>query len=252
MGDTVAMQSREAMAATLLATLAWLALSTWTETASPRSAVHEPAIPGDEPPESPARPRFTVYADSGEQLRQLSEAVIAFSDAGLDLPALEISFKTDASRCGGAKGLFMPGTTPWRISICDNDVRSIIPHELAHAWERANVGDDQREAFVDLLGLENWRDHNDPWNSRGIEWAAIVIQQGVYGIPLPPALSDEAISRLEGFELLTGRVAPTLVEWVESRVVPCPERPTALSGSLTDAGGNLCVSAGTQSESDGV
>lgn len=66
---------------------------------------------------------------------------------------------------------------------------------------------------MDLRGYEVWSDATFNWNERGTEGAAFIIQQGLSGLPLPPALSDETLSRLAAFELLTGVPDPRLAQW---------------------------------------
>jgi hypothetical protein len=110
----------------------------------------------------------------------------------------------------------------------------VYEHELAHAWEAGSMTNELRSAFMDLRGYTDWSGSDMPGNERGIEGVAFVIQQGLAGLPLPPALGTEAISRLEAFELLTGQPAPRLVEWVEATEIPRDERPTALSRALPD------------------
>ncbi len=70
--------------------------------------------------------------------------------------------------------------------------------------------DDARARFMELRGYTVWSDHEVPWNQRGVEDAAFVIQQGLGGLPLPPVLSDELVSRLDAFQLLTGFPDPRL------------------------------------------
>jgi hypothetical protein len=89
----------------------------------------------------------------------------------------------------------------------------VYEHELAHAWERANLTDEIRREFVDFHRYSTWADPTVPWNERGIEGVALVIQQGLAGLPLPQSLSTEHRSRLAGFALLTGRPAPSFLEW---------------------------------------
>lgn len=186
-------------------------------------------------------PKITVRADTASQLGRLTEALLVFDGADMSLPPLEASFFDSPESCGGAKALFDPNPTPWRISICTTGITSAIAHELAHAWVSANVSPEVRSAFIELRGLEHWADRDVPWNERGTEWAAVVVQQGLDGLPLPPALSDEAKSRLESFELLTGRVAPVLVEWIKNKDVRCSDRPTNLSRPISDGSGRSCA-----------
>lgn len=186
--------------------------------------------------------RLTMRDATPEQSVRLAEALALFEEAGLELPGLEFSFPGEPGSCGDAHGRFSVSDDVMRVTVCSVDAEWVYVHELAHAWEYANVSDDQRRAFLDLRGLAEWRDRLAPWNERGVEWAAVVIQQGLTGLPLPPALSYEMVSRLEGFEILTGRVAPTLVAWVEAHEVPCGDRPTVASRSVADANGLTCES----------
>lgn len=209
----------------------------------PRPEFESPAPPADiVQRESPTDvPHITVRADSDDELSQLTEALTAFSEAGLDLPDLEITFFDSPEECRDAKGRFNPNTTPWRISICTMEIASIVDHELAHAWIEANVTSAERDAFLALRDLDGWLDADVPWNQRGGEWAAVVVQQGVSGLPLPPTLSDEHRLRLEGYELLSSRPAPRLVEWIAQREVSCEDRPTPLSRDLPDGSGQTCL-----------
>jgi hypothetical protein len=193
---------------------------------------------------------FTVHNATTDDLVRLSEAAMAFAAADLELPGLDIWFHTDREPCSGHHGLFRATSESWQIRICSSDLEFVYEHELAHAWIAANVEERQRSAFVKLRGLEHWADRSVPWNERGTEWAAVVVQQGLSGLPLPPALSDEAKLRLESYELLTGRVAPVLVEWIASRDVPCSDRPTNLSRPITDGTGRTCNSSRSVSASN--
>lgn len=185
--------------------------------------------------------RFTVQNATAENLDRLSEAVKAFATANLELPDLDISFHTDLESCGEHHGFFRATSETWQIRICSSDMEFVYEHELAHAWVTANVDEGQRSAFIDLRGLEHWAARDVPWNERGTEWAAVIIQQGMSGHPLPPALSSEAKSRLQSFELLTGRAAPSIVDWIRDRDVPCSDRPTHLSQPIADMTGRVCA-----------
>ncbi len=161
----------------------------------------------------PSTPRLTILGANPEQHERLELAITRFERAGLTLPPLVVSFHDDLGACGGHHGLFQPAFDPWLISICDSGMDAVYEHELAHAWEREYLTDDVRRAFMDARGSTTWADHSVPWNQRGVEGVAFVIQQGLSGSPLPAMLSAEHLSRLEAFELLTGRIAPRLVEW---------------------------------------
>lgn len=188
----------------------------------------------------PSGSKVEIHDGSPDQIEHVKRAVTAFERAGLELPPVRVWFPGEPDSCHHSHGLFTASEEIMQIRICSTDSEWVYLHELAHAWERANVTDEQRLAFIDALGLERWRDPDAPWNERGVEWAAVVIQQGLAGLSLPPVLSDETLARLRGFEILTGQVAPVLAEWTESREVPCDERPTDLSRPLTDANGLVC------------
>jgi len=185
--------------------------------------------------------RLSVHDATAEDLGRLGEAVMAFAAADLELPALDIWFHADRGPCGEHHGLFRATSESLQIRICSSEIETVYEHELAHAWVTVNVEEHQRSAFMNLRGLEHWADQDVPWNRRGTEWAAVVIQQGLNGLPLPPALSNETKSRLDSFELLTGKVAPVLTEWIAERDVPCPERPTDLSQQIADVTGRFCT-----------
>lgn len=218
--------------------------------AEPLAAEPEPNAKGDNTPDSDAR--FTVHNATADDLGRLGDAVMAFVAADLELPGLDIWFHTEMESCHEHRGLFSATSESWEIRICSSDLETVYEHELAHAWVAANVEERQRSAFLKLRGLEHWSEPDIPWNERGTEWAAVVVQQGLSGLPLPPALSDEAKSRLASFELLTGKVAPVLVEWITAKDVPCPDRPTNLSQPIADATGRTCESSRSVSPSSGA
>jgi hypothetical protein len=53
-------------------------------------------------------------------------------------------------------------------------------------------------------------------------------------------LGEKTISKLRDFELLTGRVAPRLIEWMALHEASCGERPTPLSRGVPDSTGRVC------------
>lgn len=63
-------------------------------------------------------------------------------------------------------------------------------------------------------GYQTWNDQAYPWNQRGIELAAVVIQQGISGLPLPQALSEKTTIHVEGYQLLTGAPSPRYLAWL--------------------------------------
>lgn len=183
---------------------------------------------------------LTVEGGTDAERARMRLAIRRFEEAGLVLPPLLIVFRHPSDvECHGALGYFSPSQPVWQISICST-VEPMYEHELAHAWERANLTDAQRERYVALRGLPTWSDKAYDWGERGIEDLAFVVQQGLAGLPLPPALGREARSRLEGYEMLTGRIAPRLGDWLAKYEVPCGERPTDLSLQVPDVVGRTC------------
>jgi hypothetical protein len=199
------------------------------------------AEPSPQVRESPS-PSIEVEGASASQTDRLTLALARFTEAGLELPNLKVIFSTDAAACKEHHGLFSTAFDPWRISIC-SPLDFVYEHELAHAWEHAMLNDQLRRQFMDLRGSTVWSGKDTPWNQRGQEDLAFVIQQGLSGLPLPRTLSGEAVSRVKAFELLTGRPAPRLTEWIEASETPCDERPTILSRSIPDAAGQVCSTA---------
>lgn len=184
--------------------------------------------------------RLMIRDATPSQVIRLGEALQAFEEAGLELPDLEIRFFADNETCGAEHGRFYTTEDAWHIRICPTAVDSVYEHELAHAWELAHVTDAQRRAFMRMRGYTSWSDRDLPWGERGVEGAASVIERGVAGLPLPPVLGKEEVSRLKAYELLTGRIAPVLIEWLETREVSCERRPTLISRSLPDKSGLVC------------
>ncbi len=148
------------------------------------------------------RPRIEIVASTAEKHARVDEAVDRFVGRGLALPDLDIAFFDDPASCDGALGRFQPLHTPWRIRVC-SDLDFVVTHELAHAWEKANLSDEQRTAHLEYRGLEAWNDPDVDWNQRGAEDAAFVIQQMLM-VENPPETTTWR-DRSEAFERLTGR-----------------------------------------------
>jgi hypothetical protein len=150
-------------------------------------------------------PHITVVgADANERLL-LDEALARFLDNGLELPDLDVQF-LEENDCGRHLGLFQQGFTPWRILVC-SDLGFVPTHELAHAWEAANLDDVARARYVEQRGLTDWSDKDIPRDARGEEDAAFVIQQNLMS-PNPQLASRTWQERLAAYELLTGQPSP--------------------------------------------
>jgi hypothetical protein len=181
---------------------------------------------------------------------ELATPQVRCSDVPFRTSLLEKGSRSDRALKAAIASMYLQGVSTRRVTtvmgeLCGFEVSSTQVSNLTaelDAEVNANVTDAQRVAFMDLRGLKNWGDRDTPWNQRGTEWAAVVMQQGLSGLPLPPVLSNEARSRLQAFELLTGRVAPVLVNWIRERGVRCSDRPTGLSRQIADVTGRSCTS----------
>ena len=171
----------------------------------PADEVVVPVIEPD-PAEVSLTPDVSVIGASGEQQVAVDDAVARFRSVGLRLPAVEIRFHADKAECDGHLGLFQRGFTPWRVLVC-SDLAFVLTHELAHAWEAANLDDDERERYVEARGMPTWDDHDADWNERGIEDAAFIVQQNLTA--KDPNLDSPAWKeRTAAYELLTGSSSP--------------------------------------------
>lgn len=189
--------------------------------------------------EAISSPIVDLRGGTDRQHRLLFEAVDRFTEAGLTLPQLQVAFTEGESSCRGHLGLFESQPRPRRITICST-LDFVVAHELGHAWVSVEAGADARQEMLKVLGLGVWYSPDTPWNQRGSEHAAVVIQQSVAGLALPSTLGATRIDRLAAYEALTGRVAPVLVDWLEAREIACSERPTFLSRGVPDATGREC------------
>lgn len=175
------------------------------EAPSPADEVVVPVIE-PEPASVSLTPDVTVIGASAEQQVAVDDAVARFRSAGLELPDVEVRFLADEAECAGHLGLFQRGFTPWRVLVC-SDLAFVPTHELAHAWEAANLDDDDRARYVEARGMATWDDPDADWNERGVEDAAFIVQQNLmaeHPIPDSPVWKE----RTAAFELLTGSSSP--------------------------------------------
>jgi len=170
-------------------------------------SVAEPSVVADRPSIS-LRPDMTLRnADADERVR-VEEAAARFRRAGLRLPDVEIVFEDDPAPCHGHDGLFQQQFTPWRLSIC-NAAEYVVTHELAHAWEAANLDDADRQAYVASRGLAAWDSPELSWRERGIEDVAIIVQQNLMA-GMVDVTSPRWTERTEAYRQLTGMRSPLL------------------------------------------
>ncbi len=138
----------------------------------------------------------------------LKEALDQFGTAGLLLPDLEVRFYDQADECRGHLGLFQPQYSPPRVLVC-SELGFVVPHEIAHAWDEANLDDEDRARYVAAEGLETWDDPNSDREQKGVEDAAFIIQQNLMATN-PPLSSPTWERRTVAYERLTGLVSPLL------------------------------------------
>jgi hypothetical protein len=123
-----------------------------------------------------------------------------FLEAGLDLRGVVIVFHPDADACGGHDGVYR--SAMHSIDICNTN-QLIIMHELAHAWDWANLDDETRVRYMELRGIERWNDASDPWKQRGIEDLAETVVWGLGRIGNCPSSSPDP-DRTRAFRMITG------------------------------------------------
>jgi len=146
------------------------------------------------------------------QERLVQRAAGLFAEAGLDLPPVEIVHHPTDDGCFGRRGAHTTDGRRSTIHLCvdesGRDVEYLFLHELAHAWERKGVSDEQRSEFLRLRGLTEWR-NDDPerWHERGAEHAAEIMVWGLMDRPISIAtLEHDSCAELRAaYEVLTGQ-----------------------------------------------
>lgn len=132
-----------------------------------------------------------------------------FDEAGLDLPAIRFVNCEDSSDCLGRQGMVIHHAEGAEVRLCDDEVGPwlewVVIHELAHVWDKYQLTDEARQAFLDLRGLKTWRDA--PWHERGAEHAAEIMVWGLIDRPVRPGHIDHnsCDELLAGYETLTGQ-----------------------------------------------
>lgn len=155
-----------------------------------------------------ARPDVEVIGASAAERVVVDEALGRFRRAGLRLPDVEIVFHDDRADCRGHDGLFQTRHTPWRVLVC-SDLEFVLTHELAHAWEAANLDDADRDRYVEHRGLSTWDDPDAAWGERGVEDAAFMLQQNLMAGRVD-VTSERWVERTSAYEALTGTRSPVV------------------------------------------
>lgn len=111
-------------------------------------------------------------------------AVARYESVGLDLPAATVTLHDDPVACKGASGLYVRGDVP-EIRLCANTepdsriARLIVLHELGHLWAEGTLTGPEKQALLDLRGLEVWADSDHPTHKWGAEHAAEILSWGL-------------------------------------------------------------------------
>lgn len=137
-----------------------------------------------------------------------------YEAAGLELPAMSITFHDDTEACSGFIGLY--SAQAGEVRICnrgeyETESQHTMLHELAHAWSFANLIGTDVDRFNSHRGLDHWINEQGPWWKQGAEQVAEIVAWGLQD-PADPFRSrwvhTESCDRLaEAFVLVTG-VAP--------------------------------------------
>jgi hypothetical protein len=177
-----------------------------------------------------------IHGADADQEADINAAILAFDQAGLLLPDLQIYVHESNEGCNKNLGLFSQGGDKHRIDICMAHP-SVIRHELAHAWEHHNMTDATRRAFLQRRGIEAWNDQESSAQVRGIEQAAYLIAWGLDSRPIQSLLRSRHAEDLDLYELLTGSQSPRIAVWdADSRLASPTNRsepspvPTVPSG----------------------
>ena len=153
------------------------------------------------PVEPVAAPEPLVFESATPaQIELFTDAMATFDAAGLELPPLVVIFDIDGEACKGHPGLFTKGT-PAVIQLC-TEMRHIVLHELAHAWEWHSVEDPVRDDFVAEMGLPTWNSRDFAWEQRGVEEFADIVAAGL--VLSNGSDNPTVVEKLCVFEEITG------------------------------------------------
>jgi hypothetical protein len=176
-------------------------------TQTDRADVHSDAGTGSSYSEARLEPLVFDEA-TPDHVELVTRAVATHEAAGLELPPLTVTFGTDRDTCKGNLGLFRADTRA-TIRLCTG-VRTVVLHELAHAWEWNALDDSARDEFVSENDLPTWNSRDHEWEERGVELMADTIAMGL--ILIDGNNNPMAVPILCSFEMITGRDHPALTD----------------------------------------
>lgn len=149
-----------------------------------------------------------------------SDAAVAaarsrFARAGLALPDdVDVVFDTKLRTCAGERGRYHHDPVRPRIVVCgsptSDPTHRVLLHEFGHAWDRANLSDDDRARLLDEWGLTHWWAGDERWVRLGAERAAEIISWGVRDGHVPaPWVGFRSCDELDArYRRLTGKDPP--------------------------------------------
>jgi hypothetical protein len=165
--------------------------------------------------ETPAPTQPVVVTDAAPSIqirtdrhRDLAEwAVARYDEAGLELPALDLSIHNQLESCKGNNGLYRNTGDRIEIHVCapwPSRIERALLHELGHAWADATLDGERRAAFLDLRDLNVW--HGGQWEQQGFEHAAEILMWGLgeETFPLTSIADTDTETLTEAFRMLTG------------------------------------------------
>ena len=149
---------------------------------------------------------------STQELEVLDWALALFDEAGLDLPGIDFVGQEALDACHGGSGLHRIDGGRSRVTICGEHPRRfdeiLFLHEIAHAWDFAQLSDARRAAFAELRGLDQWWDDGvHEWDQRAAEHAAEIVTWALRDRPMQVITIPDAdcASLRAGYLALTGR-----------------------------------------------
>ena len=197
--------------------ISFVLISTTTAGSVPDRDVHEVRLESVSPlsevshvsPVAPVRSALELVGVSAGQADSVRRVVGLFDRAGLELPALVVRGGEDRAECGQRLGVHRRHEAWSEIVLCGDRSgveRSVIAHELAHAWAAFELSDTNKAAFQQLRGWEYWHDYERAaWSENGTEQAAEVIAWGVYDRVARIAIDHHGCADLaESYRALTG------------------------------------------------
>ena len=162
------------------------------------------------PSTPPTRPALELIDISADQAAAVRRVVGLFEQANLQLPSLLVRGGQDGDECGQHLGFHRQHDTWSEIVLCKSGSsgfeRSVVVHELAHAWAAFELSDADKAVFQQVRGWEYWHDYERAaWSDNGTEQAAEVLAWGVYDLAATIAIDHHGcVDLAESYRALTG------------------------------------------------